>query len=364
MPYLMTSAPRPPKTPGLKGRAAISNPGSRYDVLQRETIDDGWFQAEDSTAVKRVHIRRETVKQIISQNTSPDVPFERSINPYRGCEHGCIYCFARPSHAYLNLSPGLDFETKITVKHNAAQQLEQQFQAPRYQCKPIMIGANTDPYQPIERQYQLTRALLNRFNTFKHPCSITTKSALIERDIDLLSQLASQQLVHVYLTFTTLNPKLSRLLEPRVTAPQRRIQTITQLREAGIPVSVLIAPIIPVLTDHEIESLLEQVAQAGAQQAEAILLRLPREGAPLFTEWLTQHYPDKADHVLNQIRDTRAGQLNNSDYQQRNIGLGARASMIQQRFQLAKRRYQLNQALPPHNCDIFQAFPQQLSLFD
>lgn len=349
------------KRPATKGRGTNTLPGNRFSDYHTEEVDDGWFSTTPNKVVTQV--RSETVKTIISHNRSPDVPFEQSINPYRGCEHGCIYCFARPSHAYLDLSPGLDFESKLTAKINAVERLHEALSAKNYQCKPINLGANTDPYQPIERKYQLTRGLLGVLNDFNHPCSIITKSSLIERDIDLITSLAKKNLVHVTLSVTTLNHDLSRKLEPRAGSPQRRLQTIRTLRQAAIPVSVLIAPVIPVLTDPEMETILKAVQHAGAQHADYILLRLPYEVAPLFKQWLNDHYPDMSQHVQNRIHDLREGKDNDPRFGHRLKGQGIYAQLFKKRFQLAAKRYQLTTPLPPLSLDQFNSNPTQLSLW-
>ena len=344
-----------------KGRGSLSQPDDRFSELSRHTVDDGWFKEQEGSI--KTTTRLETAKTIIATNRSPDVPFEQSINAYRGCEHGCIYCFARPTHAYLGLSPGLDFETKLTAKTNAPELLRQQLQAKNYQCKPITLGANTDPYQPIERQHQLTRQLLQLLNEFNHPCSITTKSSLIERDIDLIAEMAGKGLVNVNLSFTTLNSELSRKLEPRATAPQRRLKTISTLSDANIPVAVLLAPVIPVLTDPEMESILSAVKQAGALAANYILLRLPLEVSELFIEWLNHYYPGMADHVINQIKSTRAGKTNDARFTSRQQGQGSTAEMIAQRFKLSHQKLGLMSNLKPLNEQLFTPYPNQLNLF-
>ena len=291
-----------------KGRGTLNNIDSRFNEFQRTVIDDGWFVEELPPATTEISI--ENARSIISRNTSPDVPFEQSVNTYRGCEHGCIYCYARPSHAYLGLSPGIDFETKLTIKPNAAELLREELMAKNYRCSTLSLGANTDPYQPIERHYSLTREVLEVMIEFSHPVNIVTKSSLIERDIDLLKQLAEKQLVHVHLSITTLDKTLARKLEPRTSSPQRRLQTIETLKANGIPVSVLIAPVIPVLTDTELENIIDASAQAGAENIDYIFVRLPREVSPLFNDWLHTHYPDKAEHVMNRIKDSRNGKTN------------------------------------------------------
>lgn len=346
----------------LKGRGAISSDDSRYSELQRENVDDGW-QIEAEYQPLKTSVSIESPKTIISRNQSPDLPFEQSINPYRGCEHGCIYCYARPSHAYLGLSPGLDFETQLVAKPNAAELLRQELQARNYQCSPISLGANTDPYQPIERQYQITRQIIEVLAEFNHPCSIITKSALVERDIDLLAPMAEKNLVRVNLSITTLDNELCRKLEPRASAPQRRLQAITNLKQAGIPVNVLVAPVIPVLTDTELESIVQAAAQAGAEVADYILVRLPREVTPLFEEWLQQHAPAKAEHVLSHIRESRNGKTNDARFGHRLRGEGIYADMIAKRFQLALRKFNLGSQSPPLCRDLFQPHPKQLDLF-
>ncbi len=344
-----------------KGRGSLSQPDDRFSQLTRQMVDDGWYYESEPSL--KTTTRFETAKTIITKNSSPDVPFEQSINAYRGCEHGCIYCFARPSHAYLGLSPGLDFETKLTAKTNAADLLRQQLQETHYQCKPIALGANTDPYQPIEREHQLTRQLLEVLNEFNHPCSITTKSSLIEKDIDIIAEMAKKGLVNVHLSFTTLKSELSRKLEPRATAPLRRLQTISTLTNANIPVAILLAPVIPVLTDPEMESILAAVKQAGALAANYLLLRLPLEVSDLFIEWLNHHYPDMAVHVINQIKSTRAGQMNNAHFVSRHQGQGSTAEMIAQRFKLSCQKNGLMSTLKPLNDHLFTPQSKQLNLF-
>lgn len=275
----------------IKGRGTADKIDGRYNTYQRELVEDGWFQEPENPPKTSVEI--ETPKTIISRNQSPDLPFSQSINPYRGCEHGCIYCYARPSHAYLGLSPGLDFETKLTAKPNAAKLLKQELAAKNYQCSPISLGANTDPYQPIERDYQITRQILQVLNDSRHPCHIVTKSAMIERDIDIMQQMASHNLVRVHISVTTLDPALSRILEPRASSPKRRLQTIQTLRAAGIEVTVLIAPVIPVLTDAELENIVKAVLEAGALDVHYILLRL---------HWKSVRYSNHGYILIDLIR--------------------------------------------------------------
>ncbi|WP_341325276.1 PA0069 family radical SAM protein [Methylotuvimicrobium sp. KM2] len=348
--------------PPHKGRGATGNPNGRYNLESREAFDDGWDNFDDEPPL-RTEVSLENAKTIISRNQSPDIPFEQSLNPYRGCEHGCIYCFARPTHAYLGLSPGLDFETKLTAKPEAAELLRKELQSRKYRCTPIALGANTDPYQPIERRYHITREILEVLSKFRHPCTITTKSAMIERDIDLLAPMAESNLVQVNLSLTTLKSELSRTLEPRASSPQRRLQTIERLHENKIPVNVMVAPVIPVLTDSELESILKTAAEAGAQSAEYILIRLPLEVSELFEEWLNTHVPNQAKHVLNRIRDCRSGRANDPRFGTRLRGEGVYADLIAQRFRIATRRLGLDTGMPALDCSRFKSGPIQMDLF-
>jgi DNA repair photolyase len=286
-------------------------------------------------------VQAEASRSILTFNQSPDLPFDRSVNPYRGCEHGCVYCFARPTHAYLGLSPGLDFETRLFSKPEAAALLEESLRKPGYRCQTLALGVNTDAYQPVERKLEITRSLLQVLRRFRHPVAIVTKSALIERDIDILSEMAQRRLVSVYVSMTTLDAGLARKLEPRASAPQRRLQTIRKLAQAGVPVSTLVAPVIPVLTDPEMDAILAAVKDAGAQSAAYIMLRLPLEVSELFQQWLQEHYPLKAAHVMTRVRDTRGGKDYDSRFGVRLSGSGAFADIIAQRFALACRRLDL-----------------------
>lgn len=347
----------------LKGRGAVSNRAGRYNEHQHEAVDDGW-QRPSEPALPRTEVTEESPRNIIAHNQSPDLPFDQSINPYRGCEHGCIYCYARPTHAYLGLSPGLDFETKLTAKPSAAKLLRRELQSKHYRCSPVALGANTDPYQPIERQLRITREILEVLNEFHHPLTITTKSALVERDIDLLAPMAEQRLVQVNLSVTTLQAELARKLEPRASAPHRRLQAIETLSQAGVPVNVMVAPVIPVLTDPELESILQAAARAGACSAAYMLIRLPLEIADLFEEWLRAHFPDKADHVLNRIRDTRRGRANDPRFSKRMSGEGIFAELIGNRFRIALRKTGLDRRnVPPLDTTLFRDQPQQMELF-
>ncbi|MBV6751599.1 PA0069 family radical SAM protein [Pseudomonas chlororaphis] len=327
--------PLPPR-----GRGTATNPHNRFAPHRSVAEDDGWYQEVPLT--QGTEVRIETAKSIITRNTSPDLPFDRSINPYRGCEHGCIYCYARPSHAYWDMSPGLDFETKLIAKTNAAAVLEQQLSKPGYRVAPINLGSNTDPYQPIEREHQLTRRILEVLLRYRHPVTIVTKGSLILRDLDLLKELAQQRLVAVMISLTSLDDELKRILEPRAAAPKARLRAIRVMREAGIPVGVLCSPMIPMINDSELESLLTEARDAGAQSAAYMMLRLPLEVAPLFEEWLTAHYPQRASHVLSLIRQTRGGELYDSRFGARMRGEGPFADLLAQRFAKAIKRLGLN----------------------
>lgn len=332
----MPSLPLPPR-----GRGTASNPYNRFAPTREVAEDDGWFQEVPPS--RATEVRAETAKSIISRNQSPDLPFDRSLNPYRGCEHGCIYCYARPSHAYWDMSPGLDFETRLIAKTNAPALLEQQLSKPGYVCAPINLGANTDPYQPIEREQRLTRRSLEVLLRYRHPLTIVTKGSLILRDLDLLSELAKQRLVAVMISLTTLDDELKRLMEPRAAAPQARLRAIRVLRGAGVPVGVLCAPMIPQINDSELEQLLAQAKGAGAQSAAYMLLRLPREVGPLFEEWLAAHFPARAAHVMSLIRQCRGGATYDSRFGSRMRGEGPFADLLAQRFAGAIKRLGLNQ---------------------
>jgi len=325
------------KGEAIKGRGAVSNRSGRFESYEHEAFDDGWDIPEDEPR-PQTEVQVDASRSILAFNQSPDVPFDRSINPYRGCEHGCVYCFARPSHAFLGLSPGLDFETQIFCKPNAAALLDETLRKSGYKCQPIALGVNTDAYQPTERKLGITRSVLEVLQDFRHPVSIITKSALVERDIDILSEMAEDDLVSVYISITTMDGELARKLEPRAAAPHRRLKTIQALAEAGVPVSALIAPVIPVLTDPELDSILTAVKDSGAQNAGYILLRLPLEVSELFQQWLQTHYPLKADHVMTRVRDTRGGKDYDSRFGERMFGTGAFADIIAQRFALVCRK--------------------------
>lgn len=326
----------------IKGRGAASNSEGRFETTAREAVDDGWEREAEPAPHPATTVNEERARSIISRNESPDIPFEQSINPYRGCEHGCIYCYARPSHAYLNLSPGLDFETKLFVKTNAAELLRAEWAKPGYRVSPINLGANTDPYQPIERRYRITRQILEAMLEHRHPVSIVTKNAMVERDLDLLAPLARQNLVYVFVSVTSLDNKLASKLEPRASAPHRRIEAIRVLSEAGVLCGVLVAPIIPMLTDRWMEQILERAKDAGAQMAGYTILRLPWELKTLVREWLELHFPERAEHVLSLVRQMRGGRDNDPRFGKRMRGEGEFAELIRQRFAIATRKFDLS----------------------
>lgn len=348
-----------------RGRGASSNAASRYDALTTTACDDGWEGLADLPPFK-TEVERETAKSIIATNKSPDISFDQSINPYRGCEHGCIYCYARPTHAYLGHSPGLDFETKLTAKVNAAELLEAALAKPSYKVSPIALGAVTDPYQPIERDYKLTRQILEVLSKAQHPFTIVTKSALVLRDVDLLQPLAAKGLCKVALSITSLDANLSRRMEPRASAPHRRLEALRQLDGLGIPTMVMMAPVIPGLNDHEIESVLEAVAEAGAGEAGYVLLRLPLEIKTLFREWLAREVPERASRVISLMQSTRGGQDYDTRWGVRQRGEGPFAALIEQRFRLARKRLGLELRRNDLRCDLFVkpvAKGGQMSLF-
>jgi DNA repair photolyase len=322
-------------TQPIKGRGATLNPDGRFEGLARSAFDDGWERADEEPTRPKTTVHEIKARSIIAHNDSPDVPFRQSINPYQGCEHGCIYCYARPTHSYYGLSPGLDFETKLFAKVNASDKLREELSKPGYGCELISLGANTDPYQPVEREFRITRGILEVLASFRHPVGIVTKSALIERDIDILGPMAGQRLAHAFVSVTTLDHDLARRLEPRAAAPRRRIEAIRRLSDAGIPTGVLVAPMIPFLTDPQMESVLEVAHEAGARSAGYVLLRLPFEVKDLFKDWLQKHFPLKADHVMSLVRQSRDGKENDPNFGSRMRGSGFIAEMIAKRFQLA-----------------------------
>lgn len=325
----------------IRGRGTASKVDPRYLDRQYESFDDGWNRNEEAAPV-RTTVTVEKPRTVISRNRSPDVPFDQSLNPYRGCEHGCIYCYARPTHAYLDLSPGLDFETKLFVKPDAPQLLRQELGKKNYRCTPLALGTNTDPYQPVERKWRVTRGIVEVLSETNHPLSIVTKSSLVERDMDLLAPMAERNLVQVYVSVTSLDQGLTKRLEPRSTAPARRLQTLAGLHSAGVPVGVLFAPVMPFLNDAEMEAVLERAAEAGVESAGYVMLRLPHEIKGLFRDWLQQHEPGKADHVMNVINDLRGGKDNDPRFHSRMRGSGNYAELVRLRFEKACRRLGLN----------------------
>jgi DNA repair photolyase len=328
----------------VKGRGAPSNPQGRFERVARESVEDGWFpDPEDAPGRPATAVTEERARSIVSRNQSPDIPFDASINPYRGCEHGCVYCYARPSHAYLDLSPGLDFETKLYAKTNAAELLRATLSKRGYRPTPINLGANTDPYQPIEKHYRVTRELLEVLAEARHPCTIITKSAMVERDLDLLAAMARDGLVAVLVSVTSLDNRLSAKLEPRASAPARRLRAIGNLAAAGVPVGVLVSPVIPAVTDVDLEEILARAAEAGATRASYALLRLPHEVAPLFREWLDEHLPERASHVMSLVQQMRGGRDNDARFGTRLRGEGVFAELIARRFRIAVRRAGLDQ---------------------
>lgn len=348
-----------------RGRGATLNPDGRYEAEQRVAEDDGWGSLGELPPFK-TEVSIEKPRTIITRNDSPDISFDRSINPYRGCEHGCVYCFARPSHAYLGLSPGLDFESKLTAKPDAAALLEKELSAASYQPRTIAIGTNTDAYQPIEKKLRIMRQILEVLARFNHPVGIVTKSALVQRDIDILAPMAAKGLAKVALSVTTLDPKLARTMEPRAAAPMKRIETIRKLSEAGIPVTVLVAPIIPAINEHEIERILDVAKAAGAREAGYVLLRLPLEVKDLVQDWLVTHHPDKMRHVVSLIRSTRGGKDYDAAWGQRQVGSGPYAWMIGRRFEMAAERLGFNGSRLRLRTDLFvkpEKEKAQLSLF-
>ncbi|MEF0939466.1 PA0069 family radical SAM protein [Rhizobium sp. BR 362] len=323
-----------------RGRGAGLNPSGRFEPLKRETFDDGWQALEELPPFK-TEVQVEKPRTAITRNDSPDISFDRSINPYRGCEHGCIYCFARPTHAYMGLSAGLDFESKLFAKPDAARLLERELAKPGYKPRVIAIGTNTDPYQPIEKEWRIMRQILEVLHKANHPVAIVTKSALIMRDIDILQEMAAKNLVRVGISVTTLDRKLARTMEPRAATPPRRLETIRALSEAGIQTAVMVAPIIPALNDHEIERILDAGKAAGAMEASYVMLRLPLEVSPLFRDWLLQNYPDRYRHVMSLIRSMRGGKDYDAEFGKRMKGAGPYAWQIGRRFEMATKRLEL-----------------------
>jgi DNA repair photolyase len=325
----------------FKGRGTLSNPPGRFERQDIEEVHDGWYEEEQPDTIATT-IEPDHARGIITRNDSPDIPFEQSINPYRGCEHGCIYCYARPSHAFMGLSSGIDFETRLFYKADAGKVLEQELAQSGYVCKPITIGANTDPYQPIEREMRVTRAVLEVLARTRHPASIITKSAMILRDLDVLVDMARDNLMSVAISITSLSSETKRVLEPRTASPQARLRALRELNAAGVPTGVMVAPIIPAITDHEMEAILEAAAAAGARWAGYTMVRLPYEIKDLFRDWLTEHFPDRAAHVMSLIRDMRGGRDYDSKFGERMRGTGPIAELVRNRFKIACKRLGLN----------------------
>jgi DNA repair photolyase len=336
-----------------RGRAAGINPTGRFEALTRHVFDDGWETLEELPPFK-TEVQVEKPRAIITRNNSPDISFDRSINPYRGCEHGCVYCFARPTHSYMGLSPGLDFESKLFAKPDAARLLEKELSKEGYQPRTIAIGTNTDPYQPIEKTWRIMREVLEVLEKRQHPVGIVTKSALVMRDVDILGRMAAKGLAKVALSVTTMDRRLARTMEPRAATPTRRLEAMRALAEAGIPVSVMTAPIIPGLNDHEIERILDAAAHAGAREAGYVILRLPLEVSPIFKDWLLRHYPDRYRHVMSLVRSMREGKDYDSEFGKRMKGAGPYAWQISRRFELTAKRLGLNRERHKLRTDLFK----------
>lgn len=349
-----------------KGRGAISAESGRFEPYSRIGFDDGWGRDALDDGILRTQVTCETPRSIISYNKSPDLPFDRSINPYRGCEHGCVYCFARPTHAYLGLSAGLDFETRLIARPSSPGVLTAELRAKNYAVGPIAIGTNTDPYQPIERDYQITRQCLEVLRDFNHPVAVVTKGTLVERDIDILSEMAAKGLAKVGISLTTLDANLSRKMEPRAPAPNRRLETIRRLSDAGIPVRLMASPLVPGLTDHELEAILAKGAAAGASNASWIMLRLPQEVSSLWQEWMSVHVPDRAARIMARLREMHGGKDYDARWGHRMRGEGAYAQIVAHRFKIAARKLGLDGSGAPLRCDLFSVpvrIGDQLSLF-
>ncbi|HWA59729.1 MAG TPA: PA0069 family radical SAM protein [Caulobacteraceae bacterium] len=349
-----------------RGRGAVSNASGRFEALQREAFDDGWNENDAEAAPLKTTVTAEAARVIITRNDSPDVGFDRSINPYRGCEHGCIYCYARPAHAYMGLSPGLDFESRLFFKPNAGALLERELSKPAYAPGVIHVGGNTDPYQPQEKRLRVTRQVIETLSRFSHPFSIITKSALIARDVDLMGPMGQANLVRAAVSVTSLDRSLARAMEPRAATPERRLWAIRQLAEAGVPVTVMFAPVIPGLNDHELEAVLQRAAEAGASGAGYVVLRLPLEIKDLFREWLEEARPDRAARVMSLVRQMRGGRDYDPQWGKRMKGEGPIADVIRQRFAIARRRFGLDRERPDLDLSRFRVPPKagdQLDLF-
>ncbi|MEO4043523.1 PA0069 family radical SAM protein [Hoeflea sp. CAU 1731] len=335
-----------------RGRGAGLNPAGRFETESRHVFDDGWSTLEELPPAK-TEVQIEKPRKIITRNESPDISFDRSINPYRGCEHGCVYCFARPTHSFMGLSAGLDFETKLFAKPDAPRLLERELSRPGYTPKPIAIGTNTDPYQPVEKTWRIMRQILEVMNAANHPVTIVTKSALVMRDIDLLGQMAEKNLVKVAISVTTLDRKLARAMEPRAATPVKRLETIRALSEAAVPVGAMLAPVIPGLNDHEMERILDSIKAAGAVTASYILLRLPHEVSPLFRDWLLRHYPDRYRHVMSLVRSMRGGKDYDAEFNTRMKGAGPYAWQLMRRFDLTTKRLGFEKKARALRTDLF-----------
>ena len=355
-----------------RGRGTSIRPDGRYERFATTPFDDGWGNFDDPVPALRTSVAPEKVRRAITYNQSPDVGFDRSINPYQGCEHGCTYCFARPRHAFYGLSPGVDFESKLFAKYGAAEKLEEELRKPGYMPAPIALGVNTDCYQPIERKLKITRQILEVLNDYNHPVNIITKSAMITRDLDILQDMADRNLVGVYISVTTMNRQLARRMEPRAATPALRMDTIRSLAAVGIPTGVSVAPVIPGLTDHELDHILEEAAKAGADRASYVMLRLPLEIKDLFKQWLAENYPDKARKVFSMVRDMRGGRHNDPHFGTRLSGTGPYAALIADRFRIACKKHglgnrSLGSVLPDLDCTAFSRpirAGDQFSLFD
>ncbi len=351
---------------GVRGRGAVSNATGRFEAQQRVLTDDGWGTLDAEPPVLKTSVAIDATRSIITRNASPDLPFDRSINPYRGCEHGCIYCFARPTHAYLGLSAGHDFEAQLFAKPKAAQLLAAELRKPGYKVQPIALGTNTDPYQPIDGRFQITREILKVLRDFRHPVSIVTKSNRVLRDLDILSEMAAMNLARVALSVTSLDRKLSRSMEPRAPTPERRLEALGELSAAGVPTTVMTAPLIPALNDHEMEAILAEARDAGVRNAAYIVVRLPLEIKALFEEWLQAEHPGRAKHVMSVLRSMRQGKAYDAEWGKRMAGTGTHAELLGKRFKLACSRLGLNRDWTPTRVDLFAPPPKagdQLDLF-
>ncbi len=353
------------KAKKVKGRGTSALIDNRYSSFEYEDIDDGWETVDEEQQKIKTEVTIENAKTIITRNQSPDIPFSQSINPYRGCEHGCSYCYARPAHAYMDLSPGIDFESKLFAKPNAATLLKKELTKTNYQCSPMALGTNTDPYQPIEREYKITREVIEVLHACDHPLTIVTKNNLVERDIDLLAEMAEKELVQIFISITTLKNELARKLEPRATAPHSRLKALENLNKHNIPTGIMFAPVIPVINDTEMEEVLIKAADCGVNNAGYVMLRLPMEVKPIFKEWLDLHEPLKAQHVMNMVKDIRGGKENDSEFGRRQSGQGNYAEIISQRFKLICNKLNLNKQRIKLDTVLFNpdCFKSQMSLF-